>query len=152
MPTVTTDALWLGLAAAAGGCIAMQAAANGALKQQLGDGRYAAFFSICGTILTAVAFMLVTRPTPPPAAAIRAAPWWNWIGGPLGALIVLAGATLTPRLGAAAFITAFIAGQVICSLLFDHYGVMNVPQQGLTASRVLGGLMVFAGVMLVRYG
>jgi len=27
-----------------------------------------------------------------------------------------------------------------------------VPQQGLTASRVLGGLMVFAGVMLVRYG
>jgi transporter family-2 protein len=152
MPTVTTDALWLGLAAAAGGCIAMQAAAHGALKQQLGDGRYAAFFSICGTILTAVAFMLVTRPTPPPVAAIRAAPWWNWIGGPLGALIVLAGATLTPRLGAAAFITAFIAGQVICSLLFDHYGVMNVPQQGLTASRVLGGLMVFAGVMLVRYG
>ena len=152
MPTLTIDALWLGLAAAAGGCIAMQAAANGALKQQLGDGRYAAFFSICGTILTAVAFMLVIRPAPPSAAAIRTAPWWNWVGGPLGALIVLAGATLTPRLGAAAFITAFIAGQVICSLLFDHYGVMNVPQQGLTTSRVLGGLMVFAGVMLVRYG
>jgi transporter family-2 protein len=65
---------------------------------------------------------------------------------------VLAGATLTPRLGAAAFITAVIAGQVICSLLVDHYGVMNVPQQGLTASRVLGGMLVFAGVMLVRYG
>lgn len=152
MPLVTTDALWLGLAAAAGGCIALQAAANGALKQQLGDGRYAAFFSICGTILTALAFMLVIRPAPPQTAAIRAAPWWNWIGGPLGALIVLAGATLTPRLGAAAFITAVIAGQVICSLLVDHYGIMNVPQQGLTASRILGGLMVFAGVMLVRYG
>lgn len=152
MPSIPTDSLWLGLAAAAGGCIALQAAANGALKQQLGDGRYAAFFSICGTILTAVAFMLAMRPSPPTAAAIRSAPWWNWIGGPLGALIVLAGATLTPRLGSAAFITAVIAGQVVSSLLFDHYGLLNVPQQGITATRVLGGLMVFAGVLLVRYG
>jgi transporter family-2 protein len=152
MPLIPTDSPWLGLAAAAGGCIALQAAANGALKQQLGDGRYAAFFSICGTILTAVAFMLAVRPAPPTAAAIRSAPWWNWIGGPLGGLIVLAGATLTPRIGAAAFITAVVGGQVICSLLFDHYGLMNVPQQGITTSRVLGGLMVFAGVLLVRYG
>jgi transporter family-2 protein len=45
-----------------------------------------------------------------------------------------------------------VGGQVICSLLFDHYGLMNVPQQGITAGRVLGGLMVFAGVLLVRYG
>jgi transporter family-2 protein len=152
MPSLPTDSLWLGLAAAAGACIALQAAANGALKQQLGDGRYAAFFSICGTILTAVVFMLAVRPAPPMAAAIRSAPWWNWIGGPLGALIVLAGATLTPKIGAAAFITAVVGGQVISSLLFDHYGLMNVPQQGITASRILGGLMVIAGVLLVRYG
>jgi transporter family-2 protein len=70
----------------------------------------------------------------------------------LGALFVLAGATLTPKVGTAAFITAVVGGQVICSLLFDHYGLMNVPQQGITAGRVLGGLMVFAGVLLVRYG
>lgn len=152
MPSTPTDSLWLGLAAAAGGCIALQAAANGALKQQLGDGRYAAFFSICGTIVTAMAFMLAVRPAPPTAAAIRSAPWWQWIGGPLGAVFVLAGATLTPKVGAAAFITAVIGGQVISSLLFDHYGLLNVPQQGITASRVLGGLMVFAGVLLVRYG
>lgn len=152
MPALPSDSLWLSLAAAAGGCIALQAAANGALKQQLGDGRFAAFFSICGTILTASLFMLAIRPAPPPLSALRAAPWWTWIGGPLGAVIVLAGATLTPRIGAAAFITAVVGGQVICSLLFDHYGLMNVPEQGITASRILGGLMVFAGVLLVRYG
>jgi transporter family-2 protein len=152
MPALPSDSLWLSLAAAAGGCIALQAAANGALKQQLGDGRFAAFFSICGTILTASLFMLAIRPAPPPLSALRAAPWWTWIGGPLGAVIVLAGATLTPKIGAAAFITAVVGGQVICSLLFDHYGLMNVPEQGITASRILGGLMVFAGVLLVRYG
>ena len=145
------DTVWILLAAAAGACIAIQAAANGALRTNLNDPRYAAFFSICGTIATAVIVMLALRPSPPSAAAIRTAPWWNWIGGPLGALVVLAGAALAPKLGAAAFIAAFVAGQLICSLLLDHVGFMNLPQQSLTAGRLLGGLFVFAGVLLVKY-
>jgi transporter family-2 protein len=152
MPHLPIGSLWLALAVAAGSCIAVQAAANGAMKHQLGDGRYAAFFSICGTIFTAALFMLVVRPTPPSMAAVRGAPWWTWIGGPLGALFVLAGATLTPRLGAAPFVTAMIGGQVVSSLLLDHFGLMNVPQQGLTMSRLTGGLLVVGGVLLVRYG
>lgn len=146
------DSLWLTLAAAAGGCIALQATTNAALRQQLGDARYAAFFSICGTILTASAFMALVRPAAPAAAAIRSTAWWNWLGGPLGALIVLAGATLTPKLGAAAFIAAVVGGQLICSLALDHFGLMNLPQQHLSGSRAIGAIMVFAGVLLVRYG
>lgn len=146
------DLLSLGLAAAAGSCIACQAAANAALRQHLGDARFAAFFSICGTILTATTFMLVVRPPLPAVAALRSASWWNWLGGPLGAMIVLAGASLTPKLGAAAFIAAVVGGQLISSLALDHFGLMNVPQQSLTAARLLGAGMVFAGVLLVRYG
>ena len=67
-------------------------------------------------------------------------------------MVVLAGAALTPRLGAAAFISAFVGGQLISSLALDHFGLMNVPQQSLSASRLLGAVMVFAGVLLVRYG
>jgi transporter family-2 protein len=144
------ETVWILLASAAGACIALQAAANGSLRTNLGDPRYAAFFSICGTIVTAVAVMLLLRPAPPAAAAIRAAPWWNWIGGPLGAAIVLAGAVLAPKLGAAAFIAAVVAGQLCCSLLLDHFGLMNLPRQELTAVRLLGALLVFAGVLLVK--
>ena len=143
--------LWIALAVAAGGCIAVQAAANGSLRTNLDDPRYAAFFSICGTIVTAVLAMLVLRPPFPAAAAIRGTPWWTWIGGPLGAVFVLAGAALAPRLGAAAFISAVVAGQLFCSLALDHFGLMNVPQQPLTAARLLGAALVFAGVLLVKY-
>jgi transporter family-2 protein len=145
------DTVWILLAAGAGCCIALQAAANGSLRTNLGDPRYATLFSICGTIVTVVFVMLVLRPSPPSAAAMRAAPWWNWIGGPLGALIVLAGAALAPKLGAAAFIAAVVAGQLICSLVLDHFGLMNLPQQGLTTGRIIGAVMVFAGVLLVKY-
>jgi len=145
------DTLWILLATGAGACIALQAAANGSLRTNLADARYAAFFSICGTILTAVLVMLAIRPNPPTLETMRAAPWWNWIGGPLGALIVLAGAALAPRLGAAAFIASVVAGQLLCSLLLDHFGLMNLPQQALTSGRFIGAALVFAGVLLVKY-
>ena len=87
------------LAVGAGICIALQAAANGKFRQNIDSPEYAAFFSICGTFLTAITAMLILRPAPPSAIALRETPWWNWIGGPLGALIVLAGAALTRELG-----------------------------------------------------
>lgn len=146
------DFIWITGAALAGACIAVQAAANGSLRANIGDPRLAAFFSICGTSITAVLMMILCQPKWPSAALFKAAPWWNWIGGPLGAAIVLAGAGLTPKLGAAAFIASVVAGQLICSLLLDSFGLMNVAQQPLTIARVAGALMVFGGVLLVRYG
>jgi len=143
--------VWIILAAAAGAAIALQAAANGSLRTHLGDARYAAFFSICGTMLLAAVTMLAIRPPFPAVTAMRATPWWNWIGGPLGASIMLAGAVLTPRLGAAAFIAAVVAGQVVCSLGLDHFGAMGVLEQPLTAGRALGAAMIVAGMLLVKY-
>ena len=139
------------LAAGAGACIAMQASANGAFRRNLGDHWWAAFFSICGTFITAVVAMIVLRPNTPTAEAVRSTQWWNWIGGPLGAMIVLAGAALTPRLGAAAFIAFVVGGQLLCSVLLDHFAMLGLPQQSITPGRVLGALLVVAGVLCIKY-
>lgn len=145
------DIVWIVLAAGAGACFAVQASANASLRAHLHSPLWAAFFSICGTIVTAVTVMLILRPTPPEAVAARGAPWWNWIGGPMGALIVLSGAALAPRLGAAAFIAAVVGGQLACSLFLDHFGLMDLPRQVVTPGRLLGVLLVFAGVVLVKF-
>lgn len=145
------DGLWLAAAAGAGACFALQASANASLRAHLASPLWAAFFSICGTIVTAVTVMLLVRPAAPAADAARAAPWWNWIGGPLGALIVLSGATISPRLGAAAFIASVVGGQLACSLFLDHFGLMDLPRQAVTPGRLLGVLLVFAGVVLVKF-
>lgn len=139
------------LAAAAGCCIALQAAANARFRQNIDSPLFASYFSICGTILFASLAMLAIRPRTPEMAVLRETQWWNWIGGPLGALIVLAGAALAPRLGAAAFITLVIAGQLICSLLLDHYALMGLIEQPITWQRVLGAGLIVAGVVCVKY-
>jgi transporter family-2 protein len=140
------------LAVGAGACIAIQASANGDFRKSLGDNPlFAAFFSICGTSLTAIVAMLLLRPPIPSAASLREAPWWNWIGGPLGALIVLAGAALTARLGAALFIALVVGGQLISSLVLDHFGLLGLNAQPVTPGRLLGAALVVAGVLCIKY-
>lgn len=139
------------LAVGAGCCIALQASANGKFRQNIDNPLWAAYLSILGTILTATVAMIVLRPATPSLTALREAPWWNWIGGPLGALIVLAGATLTQRLGAAPFIALVVGGQLLCSLLLDHYALMGLTQQPVTPGRVLGALLVVAGVLCIKH-
>ncbi|MCU0706264.1 MAG: DMT family transporter [Fimbriiglobus sp.] len=157
-----TTTLYVGLAAAAGSCIALQASANGKFRQNLAAGAadsapdylgpaWASYFSICGTILCATVAMLVIRPPLPTREAFQSTQWWNWIGGPLGALIVLAGATLTPRLGAAVFIAAVVGGQILSSMLLDHFGLMGLPQQPLSVGRVVGAVLVVGGVACVKW-
>ena len=140
------------LAVGAGACIALQASANGSFRKNLGDNPlFAACLSILGTVLTAAAAMLVFRPPVPSAAVLRETPWWNWIGGPLGALIVLAGAALTARLGAALFIALVVGGQLLCSLVLDHFALVGLNEQPVTAGRLLGAALVVAGVLCIKF-
>lgn len=140
------------LAMGAGACIALQAAANGNFRKNLDNNAlFAAAFSILGTVLTATLAMALLRPQVPTAADLRATPWWNWIGGPLGALIVLAGAALTARLGAALFIALVVGGQLLCSLLLDHFALMGLDEQPVTPGRLLGAALVVTGVLCIKY-
>ena len=143
------------LAMGAGACIALQASANGKFRQNLGEhpqfALWAMFFSIIGTIVTATAVMVLIRPPMPSVEALRGTQWWNWIGGPLGALIVLAGAALTRELGAALFIALVVGGQLFCSLILDHYALMGLSEQPVTLGRLLGAVLVVAGVLCIKY-
>ena len=139
------------LAAAAGVCIALQASANGMFRRNLGDTWYPTFFSICGTFVTAITVMLLFRPPAPSSEALRSTRWWNWVGGPLGAAIVLAGATLTPRLGAGAFIALVVGGQLVCSVVLDHFALMGLPEQPITPGRLAGVVLVIVGVICIKY-
>jgi transporter family-2 protein len=138
------------LAAGAGACIALQASANSRFRHNIESPLFAAFFSICGTFATAACAMLLARPAAPSADGLRQTQWWNWIGGPLGALIVLAGATLVSHLGAALFIACVVAGQLLGSLALDHFALMGLPEQPITPGRVFGAVLVVAGVVCIK--
>ena len=135
----------------AGGATALQAPTNARLAGAVASPVNAAFVSfLVGT--AALGLLALTLQTRPDAAAMKALPWWVWIGGLYGAIFVVSAAWAVPRLGVAMTVILMVAGQILISVLLDHFGALGVPKQPLNLTRLLGVLLVFGGVLLVRRG
>ena len=105
-------------------------------------------FAVGMLALTALALVLI-RAWPAPQR-LGAAPWWVWVGGVLGAAYVASTVAAAPRLGAVALVAAVVAGQAICSVVLDRFGAVGFPEHPITAGRIVGLVLVVAGVALVR--
>ncbi len=142
--------LLLPMALAAGMALPTQFAINTQLRNVVGGPVLAAGISfLVGTVVLLVATIAINRAVPNLGPALSA-PWWMWTGGLLGAGFVLASVILTPRLGAATTIGLFLTGQVIASVIIDHFGLFRVAVQEATVPRLLGALLIVAGVFLVQ--
>ena len=133
----------------AGAATALQGPTNARLVTAVGSPLNAAFVSFAvGTVaLGVLAMILQARPD---VGAMKALPWWAWMGGLYGCAFVVSAAWGVPRLGVATTITVMIAGQLLLSLALDHFGALGVDKQPLSLGRIVGVALVIGGVVLVR--
>lgn len=133
----------------AGGATALQAPTNAKLAAAVGSPVNAALvsFAVGTAALALVATVLQTRPD---MAAVKGLPWYAWIGGLYGAVFVAAAAWGVPRLGVALTIILMVAGQLLLSVVLDHFGAMGMPKQPINLGRIAGIGLVIAGVLMVR--
>ena len=142
--------LFLLLGLAAGVLLPVQAGLNAQLRSTLGSPVAAALVSfLVGTAGLATIAVLLRTPLPLGRAWAATTPW-QWSGGLIGAVYVLAAIVLAPRLGAATLIAAVVAGQMITSVVLDQYGLVGFPVHSLTPVRLLGAALVIAGVILIQ--
>lgn len=137
-------------AAAAGGLLAVQVAANSSLGQHLGRAAGATLVSFVVGSVGLVLYMLVIREGWPSSRALAASPWWALGGGLLGAAYVMTTVVVTPRLGPGLTLGAVVAGQMIVALVLEQLGALEVTQHPVTPLRVLGVGLIVAGVALLR--
>lgn len=79
------------------------------------------------------------------------APWWIWLGGILGAIIVYGNAWLIPMIGVSAFMMALLIGQLLLSLLMERHGWLGAPKKHISWVQYVGILIMLAGVMLIKF-
>lgn len=72
-----------------------------------------------------------------------------WLGGLLGAVYVTTVIFAVPKIGVASTIVLVIFGQLVVSLLLDHYAWLGVPFRAWDLSRTLGVALVVIGAVLV---
>ena len=72
------------------------------------------------------------------------------MGGLYGAVYVAVIAYAAPSLGVATALALAIAAQLVAALVIDGAGLLGLASKPLTGTRLLGVLMVIAGVALTR--
>ncbi len=139
------------LAAGAGASFVMQQAVNANLRASIGSAAWAGFVSYSGGTLCMILLAFAMREALPPTDVVTKSNWWAWSGGFFGAVYIAISILLVPRLGAAMFVALLVAGQMLASLAFDHFGLFGIPQHSVDLSRSLGAILLVAGAVLVRF-
>ena len=104
---------------------------------------------VIGLIATTVLTWSLTSEWPS-REMIRAAPWYAWVGGGLMGTIYLTGTILlAPRLGAGELVGLVVAGQLIFSVLLDHFGWIGFAQHSASMPRLAGCALMIVGVFLI---
>ena len=134
----------------AGALLPIQTGVNLQLRCLIGHPLLAALVSfVIGTIGLAIVAAFARAPLALGSAWARGE-WWQWGGGLLGAVYIVGTIVLAPRLGAATFVAALVAGQMIMSLIIDQYGWVGFAEHAISPLRVLGAALVVGGVVLVQ--
>lgn len=142
---------WIALAWACGFLLPFQAGANAEMARHAG-GRFQgalANFAVGWALLAVI--VLATRGSWPTRAGLAGAPWWAWLGGAIGASYVAMTVFVAPRLGGVLMLSIAVVGQLLGSLVVDHFGLVGFPVREVTPGRVAGVVLLLAGAAMVRY-
>ncbi len=135
------------LAAGAGVLVGMQAPINARLGRSVGSIQAASLSFIVGTVALvtiaalsrgSLSFGDLSRP-----------PWWAFVGGLLGATYVTVAILTVRTLGASGLTAAVITGQLAISVAIDRFGLLGIARQPIGLQRIVGLVLLVAGVALV---
>lgn len=105
-----------------------------------------------GTGAVAALFMLrvLAKRRPVAKANAIAVPWWAYLGGVSGALLViLAVITVNSFLGITGTLVLSIVGQVSFGLFSDQFGWFGLQQHPVSRARLIAVLPIIAGSTLI---
>ena len=133
-------------AAAAGVLIVVQSMLNRSAAAAL-PSRFAATWwsfhlGVCACVAIAACEAGAAGAPAPPPALFAAAPWWAYLGGALGVVIVFSSIAVTQALGSQVYFTAFVCGQLATSCAIDGGGWLGAPLRPVGSLRAAGVALV----------
>ena len=78
----------------------------------------------------------------------RSIPWYALGAGIFGLIVIGAISYMIPRIGVAGAITTIVAGQLLVSVVLDHFGLLGALSRPLDPTRIIGLAVVLLGVWL----
>jgi transporter family-2 protein len=141
--------LFFAVALLVGALITVQIGSNARLKEAFGEALPAVIITSSLGVILLVAVTLGARIPWPSLPTLAAAPWWGWLGGALGAVYAVATVLLARELGAGPLTALVVTGQLICSVVLDHFGWVGFTEHAAGLGRIVGCLLMVAGFFLI---
>lgn len=141
--------LWIVVAFLSGAFLPIQAGLNAKLGKSAGNPVYASMLSFAVGTIALITYILLTRQTVS-WQGVKEAPGYVWMGGLLGAFYVTVIILAFPKLGPGLTFGLVVAGQMVVSLLLEHFNILVAQQNPINFMKVVGMLLVVAGVIIIR--
>ena len=129
----------------------IQTGVNSTLSNYLSHPSQAAFISFLGGVIIFFIILIFLRPSIPDLVSLKKAPFWSFTGGLMGACIVFGAIMIAPKIGAATYVSTFITGTIIMSLILDHFGLLAFETKPIDLWKLFGVSLVLSGMIIVNF-
>ena len=128
----------------------VQTAANARMRASVGPAFVVTLisFSVSSLLLCGVS-LVCGIPVLPTAEQIATVPWWGWIGGIIALFTITVTIYLFKALGQLQTIILPLLGQLLFSLVIDHFGLFGSVRIPLSVVRTVAMLLLISGVLLI---
>lgn len=137
--------LVIGVAVVAAATTVIQSQMLGVLEQRIGAFGAALMALVIGGAV-GIVLLVGLRPD---LGRWREAPWWAWLAGVLGFVVVLGISYAVPRIGITPTLSIVIATQLVVGVLLEQTGWLEATAQPLDLLRVIGLVLLGTGAFLV---
>lgn len=137
------------LGLAAGLILPLQTSANTKLSKKCGSSVFASLFTFTEALIILSIFVLISEKSISINFTLLAKqPWWIWTGGAWGVIFVAMSALLCAKIGVVQTTILPVFGQIVMSILIDSFGLFNSTVIPVTTFKILGAILVFAGIVV----
>ena len=141
--------IWIVLALICGAILPIQAGLNSKLGKVVESSVYASLISFLVGLVGIIIYVIVTQQSMS-FAGLKAAPLHIWFGGLLGAFFVTFIIMVFPRIGPALTFGLVVTGQMVISVLLDHFKILVAEAHPINIYRIVGIAFLIVGVIIIR--
>ena len=105
-------------------------------------------FAAATTALIGLVLLLAARRSLVGYSHAAHSPAWMWIGGLMGAIVVLGITFAAPRIGTTATVAIFVFAQFAAAAIVDRYGLFGLDRIPVTTARITGLVLLAVGAAL----
>lgn len=141
------------IAFVAGLGITLQTTLNSQLAKGLGgDSVTAALFSFAAGAFSLGTYSMLRGGLFTSLAAIPSQPLWSLAGGLIGACALFSYVVLAPKIGFSVLLGLAIVGQLLSSLMIDHFGLLGAIKRPVSMMKLGGMLIMLVGLVIMLFG